>query len=300
MRLQYQLPAGLADICKLFGVSRQAYYKKQRRLDSVLLHHEIVLQMVERLRADPCWKRTGTDKLHRMLSPEFEKMGMKIGRIQLNDLLREHGCLIRKRRRKAKTTDSSHRFKKYPNLIMGMQIDRPAMVWVSDITYLDLTDRFGYLFLITDAYSRKVIGYNFRLTLDTGGALDALQMAIAQWYNVRKLIHHSDRGTQYCANDYVQYLDKHKIAISMAAKANPYQNAIAERLNGILKEMGLNMTFENFEQAQAQISHTIDIYNNKRLHQSIGYLTPAQAHIKEGQLAKAWKSNYKKHKMTDA
>ena len=290
--MQYQVPEGLTDICKLFGVTRQAYYKKDKHKDKLLLHQEIVLQMVEQLRTIPQWQRTGTDKLHRMLNPDFIKMGVKMGRVALNELLFENSLLVRKRRSKARTTDSFHHYKKYPNHIKGKLIDCPGMVWVSDITYLDATDRFAYLFLITDAYSRKIIGYSTQITLAATGALAALQMATNQWLappDNKGLIHHSDRGSQYCCNDYVAFLNKHKVGISMAEKGNPYENAIAERVNGIVKQMGLDRTFATFENVEKAVIETIDIYNNQRLHSSIEYLTPAAAHAKTGELKKGWK-----------
>lgn len=293
MKLQYQVPEKLADICDLFGVTRQAYYKKQQHNDNLLLHQEIVLQMVEQLRTIPQWQRTGTDKLHRMLNPDFIKMGVKMGRVALNELLFDNGLLVRKRRSKARTTDSYHHYKKYPNKIKEMVIDCPGMVWVSDITYLDATSRFAYLFLITDAYSHKIIGYSLRVTLEATGALDALEMATNQWIapaNNKTLTHHSDRGSQYCSNDYVAFLDKHKFDISMAAKGNPYENAIAERINGIVKQMGLDRIFATFEDVEKAVKETIEIYNNQRLHRSIDYLTPSVAHTKTGELKKRWKS----------
>jgi transposase InsO family protein len=291
MKLQYQVPEGLADICKLFGVTRQAYYKQRQHDQKLLLHQEIVLQMVEHLRKIPQWQRTGTDKLHRMLNPDFKKMGIKMGRVALNELLFEHGLLVRKRRSKARTTDSYHRFNKYPNLIKGMTITSPGMVWVSDITYLDITDRFAYLFLITDAYSRKIVGFSIQLSLATTGALEALQMAMDQWIvpQSRKLTHHSDRGTQYCCHEYVAFLNSHETDISMAAKGNPYENAIAERINGILKQMGLDRIFATFQDIVTAVIETINIYNNQRLHSSIDYLTPSVAHTKTGELKKGWK-----------
>jgi len=291
MKLQYQVPERLGDICKLFGVTRQAYYKQRQHNDQLELQQEIVLQMVEHLRKIPQWQRTGTDKLHRMLKADFIKMGIKMGRVALNELLFENGLLVRKRRSKARTTDSYHHYNKYPNKIKEMLIDNPGLVWVSDITYLDATDRFAYLFLITDAYSRKIIGYSVRITLEVAGALEAAQMAANQW--VRKennnLIHHSDRGSQYCCHDYVKFLTYHKIDISMAAKGNPYENAIAERINGIVKQMGLDRTFATFGDVEAAVIETIDIYNNQRLHSSIDYMTPSVAHTKTGELKKGWK-----------
>jgi transposase InsO family protein len=291
MKLQYQVPEGLADICKLFGVTRQAYYKQRQHDDKLLLHQEIVLQMVEHLRKIPQWQRTGTDKLHRMLNNNFQKMGIKMGRVALNELLFEHSLLVRKRRAKARTTDSYHRFNKYPNLIKEMVISGPGMVWVSDITYLDVSDRFAYLFLITDAYSRKIVGFSIQLSLATAGALEALQMATNQWIapEGRKLTHHSDRGTQYCCHEYVAFLNSHNTDISMAAKGNPYENAIAERINGIVKQMGLDRVFTTFPDVVTAVNETIDIYNNQRFHSSIEYLTPAVAHTKTGTLKKSWK-----------
>ena len=292
MKVQYQVSEKLADICMLFGVTRQAYYKQRQHNDNLLLHQEVVLQMVEHLRSIPQWQRTGTDKLHRMLSPDFVKMGIKMGRIALNELLFENKMLVRKRRAKARTTDSYHHYRKYPNKIKGKLIDCPGAVWVSDITYLDATDRFAYLFLITDAYSRKIIGYSTQLTLAAAGAVEALQMATDQWVMIdnKDLIHHSDRGSQYCCHDYVAFLNKHTIDISMAEKGNPYENAIAERINGIVKQMGLDRTFATFEDVEKAVAETIDIYNNQRLHSSINYLTPSAAHSKTGELKKGWKS----------
>ena len=291
MKLQYQVPEGLTDICKLFGVTRQAYYKKDKHKDKLSLHHEIVLQMVEQLRKIPQWQRTGTDKLHRMLNPDFIKMGVKMGRVALNELLFENGLLVRKRRSKTRTTDSYHHYRIYPNKIKGKLIDCPGMVWVSDITYLDATSHFAYLFLITDAYSRKIIGYSTRITLEATGAVAALQMATDQWIPIenKNLIHHSDRGSQYCCHDYVAFLNKQTIDISMAEKGNPYENAIAERINGILKQMGLDRTFATFEDVELAVIETIDIYNNQRLHKSIDHLTPAVAHTRTGELKKHWK-----------
>ena len=291
MKLQYQIPEGLADICKLFGVTRQAYYKQRKQNETLLLHQEIVIQMVEKLRKIPQWQRTGTDKLHRMLNADFKKMDIKMGRVALNELLFEHGLLVRKRRSKARTTDSYHRFNKYPNLIKKMVITNPGLVWVSDITYLDVTDRFAYLFLITDAYSRKIVGFSVQLSLATTGALEALAMATNQWTGCKnkKLIHHSDRGTQYCCHEYVGFLNEHNTDISMAAKGNPYENAIAERINGIVKQMGLDRVFATFSDVVTAVTETIDIYNNKRLHSSIDHLTPAVAHTRTGVLQKRWK-----------
>jgi transposase InsO family protein len=293
MKMQYQVPQKLADICDLFGVTRQAYYKKQKHDDNLLMHEEIVIQMVEDLRKIPQWQRTGTDKLHRKLTPDFIKMGFKMGRVALNELLFANGLLVRKRRSKVRTTDSYHHYKVYQNKIKEMVIDRPGMVWVCDITYLDNTDCFAYLFLITDAYSRKIVGYSTKVSLAAIGAVEAAQMAANQWTAPGAdmgLIHHSDRGSQYCCKDYVAFLQAYKIDISMAAKGNPYENAIAERINGVLKQMGLDRTFATFEDVENAVIETINVYNNERLHSSIDFMTPSEAHKKTGELKRRWKT----------
>jgi transposase InsO family protein len=256
------------------------------------MHHEIVLQLAEDIRKIPQCKKMGTAKLYRKLKPQLDKMGIKMGRVALNDLLSEYGLLVRRRRRKRVTTTcSDHPYRKYSNLIIGLVPQQAGIIWVADITYLHAGEDFAYLFLITDLYSRKIIGYCLALTLEAKGAIAALNMALHQWEPVegKPLIHHSDRGMQYCCNDYVTSLKNKHIQISMAAKGNPYQNAVAERVNGILKdEMALDRLFEGFEQALEQTQLTIAIYNNERLHSSINHLVPAVAHTRSGILPKKW------------
>jgi transposase InsO family protein len=161
-------------------------------------------------------------------------------------------------------------------LIKGLKIRKTNEVFVSDITYIRLRQDFSYLFLITDVYSRKIVGYSLRNNLATEGALKAMKMAI-RGKEVKGLIHHSDRGVQYCSNEYVKLLKKNKIEISMGEAGNPYDNAIAERVNGILKtEFYLGETFNNFTQAEKAVEQAIELYNNLRPHMSIDYLTPEQ------------------------
>lgn len=255
------------------------------------MQHEIVLQMVEDVRKVVQWRKTGTDKLHRRLQPEFSRLGIRMGRVALNDLLREYGLLVRKRRKRVVTTNSFHHFRKYDNLIKGLVPDRAGLVWVSDITYIEAGHEFAYLFLITDQYSHKIIGHSLSLTLQASGAINALNMALLQHKPVegQKLIHHSDRGIQYCCKDYVNTLNKSKIQISMAARGNPYENAVAERVNGILKdEMGLDRSFTNFEEALRETIITINMYNNERQHKSIDNLFPSIAHSMTGLITKRW------------
>lgn len=276
----------------MFGVSRQAFYKKNKHSVKLALHQEIVLQMVERMRVEPKQKKLGTEKLYLKLKPQLEKMNIKMGRVALHKLLKEYGLHVRRRKKRVITTNSIHCFSKYPNLIEGLTPDNPGLVWVSDITYISLVDRFIYLFLITDAYSRKIVGYNLSLSLAATGAIDALKMAVDQYKPVgdRHLIHHSDRGIQYACTDYVTALEKLNARISMAAKGNPYQNGMAERVNGILKdEMALDREFEFFDQAAHEVIATIEMYNDERSHRSINMLTPTVAHTMSGPIPKRWK-----------
>lgn len=237
--------------------------------------------------------RIGTRKLKSILDSSLEQHGIEMGRDKLFDLLSEYGMLVRKRKkRKAITTDSDHPFRKYPNLIRGIIIIRPNQLWVSDITYIALINSFCYLSLITDAYSRKIVGYCLYPTLEGIGPLTALKMALLTIEPAmgNKLIHHSDRGLQYCCKSYTDLLQGNSITISMTEKGDPYENAIAERMNGILKsEFFLNRTFKNYDEALDAVRSSILIYNEQRPHGSCDYLTPAAAHQKEGVLPKKWK-----------
>lgn len=237
--------------------------------------------------------RIGTRKLHYMLTETLQKHAISMGRNALFDLLAEYGMLVRRRkRRRISTTDSNHPFRKYPNLVRELQVLRSNHLWVSDITYISLTDGFCYLSLVTDAYSRKIVGYCLHPTLKKEGPLQALQMALATLPTNRQqaLIHHSDRGLQYCCSDYTTLLENKGISISMTEKGDPYENAIAERVNGILKEeFALYNDFESLEQASSAAKDAINIYNQIRPHASCDYLTPEQAHQKQGLLKTKWK-----------
>ena len=234
-----------------------------------------------------------------MLSQSLQRHKIRLGRDRFFNLLAENGMLVRKRKRKkVQTTDSNHPFKKYPNLIKDLNIDQANQVWVSDITYLPLVgSRFCYLSLITDAYSRKIVGYCLYPSLAAEGPIEALKMALASIKTPANysLIHHSDRGSQYCSKSYIEILDGDKVCISMAEKGNPYENAIAERVNGILKsEFGLDRLFKNYEAAAAVVAEAIHIYNEQRPHASCDYLTPNQAHEKQGKLTRRWQKKTKK------
>jgi transposase InsO family protein len=229
-----------------------------------------------------------------MLTETLLAHGVDIGRDSLFDLLSEYGMLVRKRkRRKTITTDSNHPFRKYPNLIKELVIIAPNQLWVSDITYIALLNNYCYLSLITDAYSRKIVGFCLHPTLEKEGPLNALEMALGALagQSENQLIHHSDRGLQYCSGAYITKLVSSGASISMTERGDPYENAIAERINGVLKsEFLLNKTFKNIEEARENVNKSIRIYNNQRPHGSCNYLTPDEAHQKEGLLPSKWRT----------
>ncbi len=283
---------GIAVLCRLFGKTRHAYYDSLWRKESSLVKEDVILQEVINIRKD--LPRLGTRKLHFVIQNKLISHQISFGRDYLFDLLSEHKLLIRQRKRKAITTDSRHWMRKYSNLVKGLEITRPEQVWVSDITYIRLTNQWGYLSLITDAYSRKIMGYCFRQDLAAEGCIEALKMALNNRFYNQSIIHHSDRGSQYCSHNYVDLLLKNNIAISMTENGDPYENALAERMNGIIKtEFNLYSSLLGFEQTKNKISKSIKSYNELRPHASCDYLTPNQAHLQSDKLNKRWK-NYNK------
>ncbi len=256
----------------------------------------IVLTLVKELRSN--MPMLGTRKLLFLLTPELKKHGIKMGRDQLFDLLHFHGLLMRRRRRVIKTANSHHWLKKYPNLTVELVPTEAEQLWVSDITYIRTKEGFSYLSLITDAYSRKVMGYALHETLEATGCLDALSMAISQRQSMApsaaSLIHHSDRGVQYCCAEYIELLMEENISISMTQNGSPYENALAERINGILKhEFCCDLIYDNQQEARKSIQRAIRVYNQKWPHGSLDYFIPEQAHERQGAIPKRWKK-YKK------
>lgn len=215
-----------------------------------------------------------------MLKPMFACKQLQIGRDKLFTILREEGLLVSRRRRYSITTNSKHWMRKYPNVIKHTDITRPEQVWVSDITYIDAGNEFEYLHLVTDAYSKKIMGYQLSNTMSATETAKALQMAINdRKYPLAPLVHHSDRGLQYCSKLYTDILKNNNIDISMTEQSDPYENAVAERVNGILKdEFGLDSRFEDVSQLHKQTDQAIDMYNNLRPHLSNHMLTPEQMH----------------------
>lgn len=253
---------------------------------------ELIIQQVLKHREQQPW--IGTRKLMWLMKDFALEHRIDIGRDALFDLLREHHLLIRSRKRKMQTTFSRHRFKKYKNQIRDFVPLAPNLLWVSDITYITVADEFGYLSLITDAYSRKIVGYHLSKTLEASGSIKALQMALDSCGDVSSLMHHSDRGIQYCCNDYVKMLTDKNIKISMTENGDPLENAIAERVNGILKCELLQEKYNCFEDAKTSVENAGVIYNSLRPHSSCDMLTPIEAHKKQGALKKHWKNYYKK------
>jgi transposase InsO family protein len=253
-----------------------------------LLKDEIILQLVAAIRAS--LPRIGTRKLQHLLQSQLKEHHLEVGRDYLFALLAEHNLLIRCRKRKIVTTQSHHWLRKYNNLVKDLSIDSAEQLWVSDITYIRITNGFVYLSLITDAYSRKIVGFNLRRDLSAEGCLNALEMALAaRTKPCNALIHHSDRGVQYCSKPYVDRLTQNNIAISMTENGDPYENALAERVNGILKtEFNLYSSPSGFEDTRSRVQQSICAYNKLRPHSSCDYLTPNSAHASSGPLKKRW------------
>lgn len=288
---QYYSGAGLEKLCRLFGKSRQAFYDHTWRYCDEQLHEAWIVDRVKAIRLS--LPGIGGQKLFIMLKEELKLHQIAIGRDRFYVLLKQHDLLIKRRKRYVQTTLSFHHYRKWSDLTGNLKIRGIEQLWVSDITYLHLENGFVYLSLITDVYSRKIVGYHLSQKLKAEGCISALNKAIAgltiPTYS-RKLIHHSDRGIQYCCDPYISILQQNKIAISMTQSGSPYDNAIAERVNGILKQqLGLGKTFKNYAVSVEAVSKAIDGYNRLRPHASISNLTPNMAHTTTQELIKNWK-----------
>ena len=271
--------ASVGTVCNRLQLNRDAYYKTRVRLIEQKKTEEKVISLVKKERESQ--PRVGTMKLQKHLAHEFLKLGIKMGRDRLFDVLRANDMLVRRKKASFKTTNSYHHFHKYNNLIKDLEITRPDQVWVSDITYIRTVKGFCYLALITDLYSRKIVGYDLSDSLELAGCLRALQKALANAKPADGLIHHSDRGIQYCSKQYVEKLTNKKVRISMTEENHCYENAVAERVNGILKdEFYLDQCFVNTSHAKKATHSAIGIYNNRRLHLSLNLKTPEQVYTK--------------------
>jgi len=293
MKIKESYPKeSLTFLCRLFGYSRQSYYQRKEVSFIKEVMSGFVLDYVLDIRSQA--PRLGCEKLYLMCKARF-KEELDMGRDAFYHLLRAHGLMLKKRKYRIITTNSRHRYKKYPNLIKEVELLSPNQVWVSDITYILTESGVCYLTLITDAYSHRVMGWNIGPTLETVHVLKALKMAVAQLSKDVYPIHHSDRGTQYCSEMYVAFLEKHKFRISMTENGDPLENAIAERMNGILKQEWLYVSScKDIKDAIGQTKKAIEFYNTQRPHRSIDMQTPKQAHTQQGKLERRWKNYYRK------
>lgn len=265
----------MKQICELLGISRQGYYKSKQKKEIKKLNEEMVIQSVKNIRRK--MPMLGGKKLYKLLLPDQKKMNIKLGRDKFFKILKKNGLLVNRKKKYTKTTNSIHRFRIHENLIKELVPGHRNEVWVSDITYISAENSFCYLALISDLYSRKIVGYDISDSLNMEGCMRALRMALKDNKDIKGLIHHSDRGIQYCCYKYTDTLTENNIKISMSEKGNPYENAVAERINGILKEeFLLGEGFKTKALAYKSVDEAIKIYNEYRPHMSIDYMTPNQ------------------------
>lgn len=284
-------------MCRLFGYSKQAYFK---RLSSCRSDYDRdkVRHLVMNIRSE--LPRLGTRKLYHLMKEDLKTEAIKLGRDRLFDFLREEHLLIGKRKRYTKTTHSKHWMRKYPNLTKELQLTRPEQLWVADITYLNTKNGNEYLHLITDAYSKQIMGYELSSDLRACSTTKALRRALKNRKYNHSLIHHSDRGLQYCSSEYTQVLKSNNISISMTEQYAPYENAVAERVNGILKdEFGLDRLFRSNKELHQQLQESIYAYNHIRPHLSLHMMTPIKAHDQSNVTIKKWSKEKPSSKQPD-
>jgi transposase InsO family protein len=272
------------------GYSPQAFHKQQKRVLQKQMNEQFILQQIDLIRKQQ--PRCGGRKLFIMLQPFFQQHNITIGRDNFFDLLKRNKLLIRKTKRCVFTTNSKHFFYRYPNLAKDFRPLKAHELWVADITYLPLKERFAYLFLITDAYSRKIVGFHVSDDMKVSSAALALKKALAQKPLETIVIHHSDRGIQYCSTEYVALLQQHHALISMTQNRDPYENAIAERVNGILKTELISSYYSDIDTASKHIARCITIYNYKRRHSSLNWQIPNDVHKQKGPQIRRWKNYY--------
>jgi len=262
------------------GISRQAHYQAQQRMVQRSQRAEMVIELVKDKRMRQ--PRLGTRKLHHLLREPLQEAGVKLGRDALFDVLRNARMLVPNRRAYHKTTDSHHRFRRHPNLVkqgpQQIQVTRSEQLWVADITYLPTADKFVYLSLVTDAHSRKIVGWHVHPSLQTEEVAQALKMALRDRQTRQQLVHHSDRGIQYCSTYYQRLHQRHGLKCSMTDGYDCYQNALAERVNGILKSEFLLNRPADLAQARRLVAESIHIYNRERPHLSLKMQTPDAVH----------------------
>jgi putative transposase len=265
-------------LCGRVGLSRQAFYKGEKRRRRQAVDRAAVAEVVRQERK--LQPRLGGRKLLALLGPHLDEMGVQVGRDRFFDILREKELLVEPLRAKARTTDSRHFFHTWPNLLRHVEPTMAHQVWVGDLTDVRTLEGFLFLSLLTDGYSRKIVGHHASDTLEAEGCLMALRMALGQLPTEANPIHHTDRGIQYCCREYVEKLLGRGIAISMTEENHCYENAKAERVNGILKgEYRLDFIFPTKAAALEAIRQAIALYNERRPHQALGYRIPAEVHL---------------------
>lgn len=276
----------LTRLCWLFGLTRQSFYQYLWNVSDLSVEHSIILDSVRQLRK--LHPVMGGRKLYCLLQPVLLRHQIKMGRDALFDLLAAHKLLVRKKRRSVRTTWSNHWLKKYPNLIKTYTPQQPGQLWVADITYVAIENSFLYLSLVTDAYSHRIMGYHIASTLQAVHCIKALQMALKKT-DCSPQIHHSDRGIQYCSAEYVNTLVTAGIKISMTESGDPLENAIAERINGIIKnEYLVHYKLKTIHQVRQLLPAIICRYNQQRPHQSLNMLTPEYVHQHKLLVNKTW------------
>lgn len=272
----------LSKACALLGISRQAVYQREKRADA----RANLLAPVKAIVMD--WRRfmprLGARKLYHLIKPMLNEQGIKLGRDGFFDYLRSAGLLVKPRKNYTQTTFSKHWMRKYPNLLKEVCADRPEKVFVSDITYLESAEGVHYLSLVTDACSRKIMGYEVSREMKASDVVKALKMAVRARRCTSPLIHHSDRGVQYCASEYQEALRLAEITPSMTDGYDCYQNALAERVNGILKQEFLLYKCKSFDDLKVLVEQSVNIYNQLRPHLSLGMKTPEEVHEKASSL----------------
>lgn len=275
----------------MFGIDRQVYYRAKSRVEINKDKATTVVDLVNQTRR--LLPRLGTRKLYYKLQEDLE--ALNVGRDKLFNILRANHLLIKPKRTYQITTNSHHRFRKHKNIVHNLEITKPNQVWVSDITYIGTRKTPCYLSLITDVYSKKIVGYDVSDSLALESACKALKLAIKQNKgDLSQLIHHSDRGIQYCSNDYQSILKKMTIKCSMTNNGDPYENAVAERVNGILKqEFAIDTYNKKLPVMRDVIKHVVEIYNELRPHWSNYMLTP-------NEMFKTKNRRYRKYKKTVA
>ena len=267
----------LCDLCETVGMSRQNFYKERKVRKHKAVDEVLVKRWVEAERASQ--PRLGGLKLHSMLQAALMAEGVKLGRDCFFRVMRNQNLLLEPLPKAPRTTNSAHSLPVFTNLVKGLEVTEPNQVWVCDITYIRTREDFAYLSLITDKYSRKVVGYHLGQTLEAGDTLKALKMALGRLPDGARPIHHSDRGSQYCCHEYVKVLKEHGMAISMTEENHCAENALAERMNGILKqEYFLNHVFRTVGQARRAVDEAVWLYNTRRPHRSLKLRTPEQVH----------------------